>query len=129
MKIILDSNVIVSALLSPNGLPSRIFNLVLNGSVTLVYDNCILSEYINVLYREKFKINCELLNSVIDFIEKEGEYKIAVPQSIKFTDEDDKMFYELYKSGVDYLITGNQKHFPTEKGIVSPREFIETEYK
>ena len=130
MKIILDSNVLVSALLSPHGLPAKILNLVLNGSVTLIYDNCILSEYINVLYREKFKISKELLNFVIDFIEKEGEYKIAIPQKIKFADEDDKVFYELYKSGnVDYLITGNKKHFPNEKGIVNPGEYLELEYK
>ncbi|MCL2270854.1 MAG: putative toxin-antitoxin system toxin component, PIN family, partial [Treponema sp.] len=61
MKIILDSNVIVSALLSPNGLPAKILNLILSGSVTIVYDNLILSEYINVLGREKFKIDKELL--------------------------------------------------------------------
>jgi len=36
------------------------------------------------------------------------------------------MFYELYKSGnVDYLITGNKKHFPNEKGIVTAKEFID----
>ena len=130
MKIILDSNVVVSALLAPHGIPAKILNLVLNGSVTLIYDNCILSEYINVLYREKFKISKELLNSVIDFIKKEGEYKIAIPQNIKFEDEDDKVFYELLKNGnADYLITGNKKHFPDEKGIVSPREYIKSEYK
>ena len=129
MKIILDPNVIVSALLSPHGLPAKILNLVLNGAVALIYDNRVLSEYINVLHREKFNINKELLNFVVDFIEKECEYIIAMPLEIKFEDEDDKIFYELYKSeGVDYLITGNKKHFPKEKGIVSPREYIETEY-
>ena len=129
MKIILDSNVLVSALLSPNGLPSKILNLVLNASVTLIYDNCILSEYISVLYRDKFKISKELLNFVIDFIEKEGEYRIAIPQNKKIEDDDDRIFYELYKSGdIDYLITGNKKHFPNVKGIVNPREYIELEY-
>jgi len=129
MKIILDSNVIVSALLSPNGLPAKILNLILSGSVTIVYDNLILSEYINVLGREKFKIDKELLEIVIGFIKEEGEYKIAMPQKIKFKDEDDKIFYELFKSGdVDYLITGNKKHFPNEKGIMNPREYIEEEF-
>jgi len=128
MKLILDTNVIVSALLSPHGLSAKILNLVLNGSVTIVYDNCILSEYIDVLHREKFKIKKDLVKFVIDFIEKEGEYKISVPQNVKFEDEEDKNFYELYKSGeVDYLITGNKKHFPNEKGIKSPREYIEIE--
>ena len=127
MKIVLDSNVIVSALLSPGGLPAKILNLVLDGSVTIVYDNCVFSEYVEVLGREKFNINRELIHTVLDFIRNEGEYKIALPQNIAFDDEDDKMFYELYKSGgtIDYLITGNKKHFPNEDGIVSPREYIE----
>ena len=129
MKIVLDTNIIVSALLSPQGLPAKILNLVLNGSATIVYDNNILVEYIDVLNRDKLKINHELKKLVIEFIEKAGEYIIAEHQEIKFDDADDKIFYELYKSGeVDYLITGNKKHFPNEKSIVTAREFIEIEY-
>ncbi|MDR0585773.1 MAG: hypothetical protein LBG26_00885 [Treponema sp.] len=51
---------------------------------------------------------------------------MKIPQNIKFADEDDKIFYELYKSGeAIFLITGNIKHFPKEKNIITPREFIE----
>jgi len=126
MKVVLDTNVIVSALLSPAGAPAKVFNLILNGNVTIVYDNAILSEYIEVLGRDYLKINQELASIVLDFIEKDGEYKIALPSDKKFTDEDDRKFYELYKSGnTDYLITGNKKHFPNEKGIVTAREFID----
>jgi putative PIN family toxin of toxin-antitoxin system len=129
MKIILDTNIIVSALLSPHGLPAKILNLVLNGSVIIVYDNNVLAEYTDVLGRARLKINQELKKIIIDFIDKEGDYIIAEPQNIKFDDNDDKIFYELYKSGdIDYLITGNKRHFPKEKGIVTPREFIEKEY-
>ena len=127
MKIVLDTNVIVSALLSPQGLPAKILNLVLEGHITIVYDNCILSEYIDVLGREKFKINKEFVNIVLDFIKHEGEYRPAIPQKIKFQDEDDKVFYDVYKSGdIDYLITGNKQHFPNEKRIISPREYLES---
>jgi predicted nucleic acid-binding protein len=64
---------------------------------------------------------------VLDFIINDGEYIISMPQNLTFADEDDKIFYELYKSGaVDFLITGNIKHFPKEKNIITPREFIET---
>jgi putative PIN family toxin of toxin-antitoxin system len=126
MKLVLDTNIIVSALLSPQGLPARILNLVLNRSAAIVYDNNVLAEYVDILSRERLKINQGLKNLVIDFIEKEGIYTIAAPQSLKFVDEDDRIFYELYKSGdVDYLITGNKKHFPEEKGIITAREFIE----
>ena len=126
MKIVLDTNIIVSALLSPKGLPARILNLVLNGSAAIIYDNRVLAEYADVLGREKFKINQELRDFIIDFIENEGIYIIAESQDIKFLDRDDKLFYELYKSGdADYLITGNKKHFPGEKSIITAREFIE----
>jgi putative PIN family toxin of toxin-antitoxin system len=126
MKIILDTNVIVSALLSPSGLPARILNSVLNGGITIVYDNGILEEYADVLSRKKLKINKELVEQVMDFFSSEGEFKIASPQKIRFSDEDDKKFYELYKSGgIDYLVTGNIRHFPDEKGIVTVRKFIQ----
>ena len=115
----------VSALLTPNGLPSKILNLVLEGELTIVYDNSIYAEYINVLNRSKFNFDKDLIDLVMDFIVKEGEYVTAKIQRIKFTDEDDKRFYEVYKNaGVDYLVTGNKKHFPNEKGIVTPGEFL-----
>ena len=126
MKILLDTNIIVSALLSPQGLPAKIFNLVLNGNMTLIYDNNILAEYIDVLGREHLKINRELAGVVLDFIRKDGEFKIAIPQKKHLIDEDDRMFYELFKSAdVDYFVIGNKKHFPKEKGIVTAREFME----
>jgi hypothetical protein len=57
-------------------LHAKILNLVLNGSVIIVYDNNILAEYMDVLSRARLKINQELKNLVIDFIDKEGEYTI-----------------------------------------------------
>jgi putative PIN family toxin of toxin-antitoxin system len=126
MKIVLDTNVIVSALLCPQSLPAKILGLVLNGTIGIVYDNNVLVEYIDVLNSDKFKISRETIKVVLDFITNDGEYIISIPQNIKFADEDDKIFYELYKSDeVDFLITGNIKHFPKEKNIITPREFIE----
>ena len=130
MKVILDTNIIVSALLTPQGIPAKILNLVLSGNLKVIYDNNILSEYIDVLGGKSLKINQELANIFFDFIRKDGEYQIAMPHNKIFADEDDKVFYELYKSGdVDYLITGNKKHFPKERGILTAREFIGREYE
>jgi predicted nucleic acid-binding protein len=103
-------------------------NLVLDGTVTIAYDNNILAEYADVLNRGKFKFNKELISIILDFIGKEGIFRIGKTQKVKFQDEDDLKFYELYKSGgIDYLITGNARHFPREKGIVSPKLFLEVE--
>jgi predicted nucleic acid-binding protein len=134
--------------LSPQGLSAKVLNQVLNGKLTIIYDNNIFAEYVDVLNRSKFKLDKDLVNFIIDFIAKEGEYVIADFQNIQFTDgagrqkaaskdmplgkqpkgvhEDDKIFYEVYKSGnVDYLITGNKKHFPEEEGIITVRNFFE----
>jgi putative PIN family toxin of toxin-antitoxin system len=129
MKIVLDTNVIVSALLCPQSIPTKILGLVLNGTIGIVYDNNVLAEYIDVLNRDKFKINKETIKVVLDYITTDGEYMISIPQNLKFADEDDKIFYDLYKSDeIDFLITGNIKHFPKEKNIITPREFIEITY-
>ena len=126
MKVILDTNVIVSALLTPSGLSAKILNLILNGSITIVYDNKIMIEYVEILNRKQLKINKLHVDLVINYISMEGEFRIANPLNVIFIDEDDKMFYELFKTGrIDYLITGNIKHFPKEKKIVTPREFLE----
>jgi putative PIN family toxin of toxin-antitoxin system len=126
MKIVLDTNVVVSSLLTPSGLPAKILNLVLDGSVTIVYDNNILAEYADVCNRDKFNIDKALFGLVMDFIAKEGEFRIAGAPTVQSHDEDEAIFYPLYKSGgIDYLITGNIKHFPHEKGIVTPRKFLE----
>ena len=126
MKAVIDTNVIISALLTPSGPSARIVALVLNGTITIVYDNKILAEYSDVLNRKKLRIDNELVNLIIGFISKEGEFILAGPQKVKFDDEDDRIFYELYKSdGVDFLVTGNTRHFPREKGIVSPKKFLD----
>jgi len=126
MKIVLDTNVLVSGLINPKGVPAKILNLMLNGKIIILYDNRILSEYETVLSRRKFKFKKEIIDPLIDFIKHEGSFIAADPLQVIFKDEDDKMFLEVAKSGdAEYLITGNIVHFPNEQFIVTPREFIE----
>lgn len=126
MKIVLDTNVLVSGLLNPDGNPAMILGLLINGKIDLVYDNRILFEYIQVLNRKKFQFKKEWIDALIDFIRYEGEYVSADPVSKSFKDIDDKKFYEVAKTGkVNYIITGNVNHFPTEDIIKTPKEFID----
>ena len=125
MRIVLDTNVLVSGLLSPNGKPAQIMNMFLNGNIILLYDNRILFEYIKVLHREKFGFRDEWINPLMDYLRSEGDYISAIPSNAIFIDKDDKKFYEVAKSGdADYLITGNLRHFPNETRILSPSDFI-----
>jgi len=126
MKVLIDTNVLVSALMNFNANPGKILSLILNLKVKIVYDNRILFEYIDVISREKFGFDEEIISGLINFIKDEGTFANANSINIKFEDESDKKFYELFKTAnVDYLVTGNKKHFPKEKGIVSPREFLD----
>ena len=125
MKVVVDTNVIVSALLNANGPPAKILSLILNGKIKLLYDNRILFEYIEVLSRKEFGFNNEIINDLIDFFKHEGEYINADHSNEVFHDETDKKFYEAHKCGeAQYLITGNKKHFPGEDTIVTPAVFL-----
>ena len=126
MKIVLDTNVLISALINPKGMPTKILNLILNEKLTILYDNRIMGDYRMVLSRKKFNFPIEMIEPLIDFIKCEGEFVASEPLRTNFTDEDDKMFLEVAVSGdAEYLITGDTKHFPAEKYIVTPKIFIE----
>ena len=62
MKIVLDTNVIVSALINSNRMPGKILALVLGGRIKILYDNRIIFEYIDVLSRKNFGFNEEIIN-------------------------------------------------------------------
>ena len=126
MKVVLDTNVIVSGLINVEGAPAQIVNLLLNGRITLLYDSRILREYIEVLNRKKFGFNRGALDPILDYIKNEGEYVTAEPTSKRFVDNDDTMFYEVAKTAsARCLVTGNKGHFPNEKIVKSPKEFVD----
>jgi hypothetical protein len=57
MKIVLDTNVLVSGLLTPYGSSGKIVRMIFSGDLTLILDARILSEYRDVLVRPKFGFN------------------------------------------------------------------------
>ena len=126
MKIVLDTNVIVSALLTPSGSPAAILNLVLRASATLLIDNRILFEYSDVLRRKKFNFPPFAIDALMDFIKAAAQFVTPTPTSIRLPDEDDRPFYEVAISGgADYLVTGNKSHFPRKAIVVTPKQFLD----
>lgn len=125
MRIVLDTNVIVSALLNPSGAPAAVLNMLLRESVTLLLDNRILFEYSDVLRRNKFRFPTYAIDVLLDFIRAFAQFVVAAPTAIKLQDEDDRPFYEVALSGgADYLVTGNRRHFPGKAIIVTPKRFL-----
>jgi putative PIN family toxin of toxin-antitoxin system len=127
VKVVIDTNVLVSGLLTPNGNSAKIISLLLNEKNKILYDNRILEEYKEVLSRDRFGFNYEYIDALIEFIKQDGIFILAEPIADRFKDENDKKFLEVARSGdAKYLITGNKAHFPEEKIIVNPTGFLES---
>lgn len=130
MKVVIDTNVIVSALLSPYSYSSQVLRSVLTKKIDIALDSRIISEYREVLMRPKFDFELDNVKIITDYLYDIAEKVIAPPVSISLPDPDDKMFYEVaISSNAEYLITGNKKHFPKsickDIKIISPKEFCE----
>jgi len=128
LRVVLDTNILVSALLTREGNPAKIYRMFLTQALTLVYCAKILDEYEDVIYRPRLKIPTADANIVMDAIRYYGE-EIFMPVSrsgiIPMPDEDDRIFYDTAKTVGAYLITGNTKHYPSEPFILTPTEFLE----
>ena len=130
MKIVLDTNVIVSGVLQPFGPSGQILRLVVSGELTLCHDPRILAEYQEVLLRKKFRFDPERVEALLEQIRACGIPVAARPLPSKLPDPDDEPFLEIaLAGGARCLVTGNVKHFPTRGrhgiDVLSPRAFIE----
>lgn len=113
MRVVVDTNVLVSAILSPAGTPAQILDLILSRRVTLLISPDILTEYTEVLSRKEFSFNKEVIRSFLHVIAMEAEKVTPHPRSTALPDPDDEPFLVCALSGnADFLITGNKKHFP-----------------
>ena len=128
LRLVIDTNVIVSAALQPKGLPRTILLLALTKPARLYVSRSILEEYSDVLARPELSIRKGLRQQLLQLI-KNRSYTVAPTRRLEVTsDPDDNIFLECADAArADYLVTGNLKHFPrfwkTTK-IITPREFI-----
>lgn len=130
MKIVLDTNVLVSGLLQPFGVPGEIVRMVSSGVLELCYDSRILTEYYEVLIRPRFRFHLDHVEALLNEIKASGHVTAAVPLSKRLPDPDDEVFLEVAITGrAEYLVTGNLKHYPLSKRegikVVSPAEFLD----
>jgi putative PIN family toxin of toxin-antitoxin system len=131
LKIVLDTNVMVSALLRPDSIPGRIVDLVLAEQVMLALDHRIFAEYQAVLFRPEFPFSPDQVGALLEFVWRAGEMVDATALPIHLLDPDDVMFIEVAVSALaSALVTGNLKHFPASQRqgvrVLAPREWLET---
>ena len=67
MKVVLDTNVLISGLINIEGIPAQIVNLLINGRIILLYDSRIMKEYEEVLGRKKFGFKKSVVAPLLDW--------------------------------------------------------------
>ena len=129
MRVVLDTNVLVSGLLTPLGPPGRIVDLVLAGLVTLVADDRVLAEYGDVLRRPRFGFAPGDVSTVLEFVAAESERVIPPPLAVVLPDADDLSFLEVAAAAAVPLVTGYPRHFAPTRGahqveLMTPAELL-----
>jgi putative PIN family toxin of toxin-antitoxin system len=127
MRVVLDTNILISALLKPHGLEAKAVRLALDGSVVAYVSAELWDEYRDVLSRKKFapvRVAADELLAQLEtrIIRAQPSSRVALSR-----DHDDNRVLECAQEArADYLVTGNLRHFPTEwhaTKIVNARAF------
>jgi putative PIN family toxin of toxin-antitoxin system len=128
LRLVIDTNVLISAALKPSGLQRTVLLLATTKPARLYVSPAILEEYREVLARPELRIRRGLRLQLMQLL-KNRSYTVTPPRRLDVTsDPDDNIFLECADAaGADYLITGNQRHFPRfwkKTKIITSREFI-----
>ena len=127
INIVLDTNIIISSALTPQGTIAKIMNLIIDDEQTRIYySSKIIAEYQKVLAYEKLKIAQEIQTGIINKIQTIGALIEPVASNIYLPHEPDRAFYDAAKTAGAILITGNMKHFPKENFIMLPTDFLDS---
>ena len=128
LRLVLDTNIIVSAALKPDGMQRTVLLLALTKPARLYVNEAIIAEYASVLARPELKIRTGLRQQLLQLIRSRC-YRVAPTKRIQVTpDPDDNIFLECVDAArADYLVAGNQRHFPRfwkKTKVITSREFI-----
>jgi putative PIN family toxin of toxin-antitoxin system len=126
---VLNTNVLVSALLSTQGPPAKLWDALGAGRYLLAYDPRILHEYQQVLSRPKFGFTTSEVADMFGMIARFGEIVIPTAALPPLLDPDDTRFLEVAAFTPDkVLVTGNGKHYPRPArhgvAVYSPHEAL-----
>lgn len=128
LRLVLDTNVVVSAALKPDGLQRTVVLLALTKPARWYVTEEILKEYQDVLSRPELRIRRGLRRQFLQLIRNRTHMVIPVRALHITSDPDDDKFLECADAArADYLVTGNQKHFPAfwkRTKVISSREFM-----
>ena len=128
LRLVIDTNVVVSAALKPEGLQRTVVLLAMTKPALWYVSDPIVSEYAMVLARPELKIRMSLRQQLLQLIK--NHTRVVSPSRLAQVTSDpaDNMFVECADAArADYLVTGNQRHFPKfwkNTKIICSREFL-----
>jgi putative PIN family toxin of toxin-antitoxin system len=129
IRVVLDTNVLVSALLQPLGPSAHLLLLAVNGSIRLCMTGSIYAEYEEVISRPRFQRSPDVIAGTLQAIREAGVWVRPEQPVNACSDPDDDIFLECAQAAqAEYLVTGNLKHFPPSwigTRIVSPRWLLD----
>lgn len=128
LRLVVDTNIVVSAALKPDGLQRTVLILAITKPARLYISEAIMAEYREVLARPKMNIRKGLQQQMLQLI-RSHSYTVKAARPLQVTlDPDDNKFLECADAArADYLLTGNQRHFPKfwkKTKVITSREFI-----
>jgi putative PIN family toxin of toxin-antitoxin system len=128
LRLVIDTNILVSAALKPDGLQRTVLVLAITKPARLYVTNAILMEYREVLARTEFKIRRGLQQQLLQLVGNHAQLAKSAPAMQVANDPGDNKFLECADAArADYLITGNQRHFPKywkRTKVITSSEFI-----
>ena len=128
LRLVVDTNVVVSAALKPDGLQRTVLLLALTKPARLYLTEEILAEYREVLARPELRIRRGVRQQLLQLIKSHSQAIRAVrPLEVAVDPDDDKFLECADAARADYLVTGNQRHFPgfwKKTKLITSREFI-----
>ncbi len=130
MRVVLDTNVLVSGLLSAAGPPAWIVEAVLAGELELALDMAIRQEYEDVLRRPEFRFSPEIVDDLLAAIDQLSFLVAAAPPCpVPLPDPDDEPFLAVAAAAGCRLVSGNVRHFPPRSrggvSVLTPRELVD----
>lgn len=135
MRVVVDTNVLVSGLISPSGAPARIVKTLLAGQVVPVLSEATFTELRTVLQRPRLarqfaRAGASVSAFLADFAEV-AEFVRPVPTPAAIRDPKDRAFLELAASrpAPDFIITGDRDFEMVRYAgvpVISPTDFART---
>jgi uncharacterized protein len=129
IRVVLDTNILVSALLQPKSLPARTFLVALAGTkAQLCVSGDVYAEYEEVIRRPKFNRSEAVIEQALRAIQQNG-FWVRPSEKVRACSDPDDVFLECSQAArAHYLVTGNLKDFPAKWAgaqIVTARQFLD----